>query len=29
MNTEKEIFNFLGYKYLYLKDRRIENLKEL
>lgn len=27
--SEKEIFNFLGYKYLYPKDRRIEMLKEL
>lgn len=29
LNTEREIFNFLGYQYLKPKDRNINNLKEL
>lgn len=29
LDSEKEIFNFLGYKYLYPKKRNISNLKKL
>jgi DNA polymerase/3'-5' exonuclease PolX len=29
LETEKEIFNFLGYKYIQPKNRTIQNLKEL